>query len=399
MADFISAATLDPGMPKEAPMSSLQNLSGKRQKNHGSLPQGHDRVLVERVMTGDQEAMIDLFDRYSHLVYSFALRSTGTPEMAEAVLHEVFLRLWQTPGECQPVPGSGIAVWLKGRARSCLANGTTPYAGSFSNDANTLDGTGLEVLELEDDAACFGRRKRMHSAPTQLAAMHFLAQAFVKDPETILQTLVEAAVDICGAQSAGISIQNQGPDGTISYHWVATAGQYRRFANAMLPSFPSACGVCLERDRPQFFRVSQKFFDLMGIEAEVVTDGLLIPWHAEETRGTVWIMSHDREEVFDREDCRMMVLLSNFAALAVSRQRQQQAMVDNVKAAAAAEMANRLAHAINNPLQILTNALFLAKDEKTSEDKALAHALEGPLQRLTGLVNSILTLSNNGETS
>jgi DNA-directed RNA polymerase specialized sigma24 family protein len=388
-------------MSKEALMSTPQNRAIEREKNNGlSLPQDHDRVLVERVLTGDQEAMIALFDRYSHLVYSFALRSTGTPELAETVLHEVFLRLWRTPGQCTPVPGSGIATWLKGCVQSNLASPSAPPARTLTNNPKMLKGTGLEVLELEDEAAFFGRRMRMHSAPTQLAAMQSLAQAFVENPDTILQALVEAAVDICGAQSSGISIQNQDPNGTISYHWVATAGQYRRFANAMLPSFPSACGVCLERGRPQFFRVSQTFFDLMGIEAEVVTDGLLIPWQVEETRGTVWVMSHDREEVFDTEDCRMMVLLASFAAMGVRHQRQQKALIDHAKAAAAAEMANRLAHAINNPLQILTSALFLAEnDTKASEDRALAQALSGPLERLIVVVKSILTVSSGAGAS
>ncbi len=248
--------------------SSSKNLTTKREKKDG-LELRHDRLLVERILTGDQEAMIALFDRYSHLVYSLALRSTETPELAEAVLHEVFLRLWRTPGECKPVPGSGIASWLKGCVQLNLESKAVSGAGGWMNNAKTLEGTGLEVFELEDNVAFLGRPMRVHSAPAQLAAMQSLAQAFVEAPGTILQTLVEAAVDICGAQSAGISIQNHDPDGAISYHWVATAGQYKRFANAMLPSFPSACGVCLERGRAQVFRVSQQFFDVMGIEAEV----------------------------------------------------------------------------------------------------------------------------------
>ncbi len=126
-----------------------------------------------------------------------------------------------------------------------------------------------------------------------------------------------------------------------------------------------------------------------------MTDGLLIPWQVEETRGTVWVMSHDREEIFDREDCRMMVLLANFAAMGVRRQRQQQAAIDQAKAAAAAEMANRLAHAINNPLQILTSSLFLAEQKgECGEDKALAQALSGPLERLIAVVNKILTVQS-----
>jgi hypothetical protein len=120
-----------------------------------------------------------------------------------------------------------------------------------------------------------------------MEGMHRLAKAFVEHPETLLQELVNAAVDICGAESAGISIQNRKEDGETFYHWVATAGKYAPFFDAILPSTPSACGQCIERDRPQIFRVTQRFFDLMGIYAPVVTDGILIPWQVDETRGTI----------------------------------------------------------------------------------------------------------------
>jgi hypothetical protein len=41
-------------------------------------------------------------------------------------------------------------------------------------------------------------------------------------------------------------------------------------------------------------------------------------------------------------------------------------------------IANRLAHAINNPLQILTNTVFLAKEnERRREEKALAQDISG----------------------
>jgi hypothetical protein len=46
--------------------------------------------------------------------------------------------------------------------------------------------------------------------------------------------------------------------------------------NAVIPRYPSACGICLERGKPQLFRVGQRFFDTMGIEASLVTDGILL---------------------------------------------------------------------------------------------------------------------------
>jgi hypothetical protein len=108
-----------------------------------------------------------------------------------------------------------------------------------------------------------------------------LTHSFVNSPDTILQELVNAAVELCGADSAGISLETEEKSEANYYHWVATAGQYNGFMNAVLPRYPSACGICLERGKPQLFRVRQRFFDIMGIEAPLVTDGILLPWQVE----------------------------------------------------------------------------------------------------------------------
>ena len=257
---------------------------------------------------------------------------------------------------------------------------------------NPVD-TGLEVLDLASDPAFAKRRLHTRDVPTQIEGMHRLARAFVDQPDTILQELVNAAVDLCGADSAGISIEQENKTDENYYYWAATAGQYAPFLNASLPRHPSACGVCLERGRPQLFYVTQRFFDIMGVDAPTVTDGILLPWEVEETRGTIWIMAHGRTEAFDNDDVRMMQVLADFAAMGVRQQRQQQRLMQHAGAAAAADMANRLAHRINNPLQSLTNLLYLAGSGHHGEDaKTLANQMAGDLDRLSSLVKKLLAL-------
>jgi len=227
----------------------------------------------------------------------------------------------------------------------------------------------------------------------QMEGMQRLARAFVERPETILQELVDAAVTLCEADSAGISVER--PDKTEDdyYHWIATAGDYAGFLNAVLPQYPSACGICLERGRPQLFRVSQRFFDLMGIKAATVTDGILLPWQVDGQKGTVWIMAHGREIAFDTGDLKLMLVLAEFAAMGVRQRRQQKLLVDKASAAAAAAMADDLAHKINNPLQSLTNILYLAAEGYNGEGarEVGAQALKD-LQRLSSLVKRLLEL-------
>lgn len=251
--------------------------------------------------------------------------------------------------------------------------------------------TGLEVLDLESHSAFAQRRLHIRGIATQMGGMHRLAQAFVANPGSILQEMVSAAVDLCGADSVGISLEREDEDGAKFYVWVATAGAYAPFLNARLPAHPSACAICLERGKPQLFRVSQPFFELMSLEAATVTDGILLPWKVEGTRGTIWIMAHGRSEAFDREDLRVMEMLASFAAMGVRQQRQQEILMKHANAAAAAAMANDLAHQINNPLQSLTNVLYLAAEGRTvGDEKTLALKMLGDFERLSKLIKKLL---------
>jgi nitrogen-specific signal transduction histidine kinase len=104
-------------------------------------------------------------------------------------------------------------------------------------------------------------------------------------------------------------------------------------------------------------------------------------------------MAHGRTEAFDDDDVRMMQVLADFAAMGVRQQRQQKRLMEQASASAAAAMANKLAHRINNPLQSLTNVLYLASTGHHGEEaKTLADELSSDLERLSGLVKTLLAL-------
>jgi hypothetical protein len=137
---------------------------------------------------------------------------------------------------------------------------------------NSLD-TGLEVIDIQTDEAFMARRLHVRDLEVQVEGMQRIARGFIKSPETILQELVNAAVTLCDADSAGISIEKENRTEAAYFQWVATAGQYSGFLDAILPHYPSACTICLDRGSPQLFRVGQPFFDFMGIDAPLITDG------------------------------------------------------------------------------------------------------------------------------
>jgi RNA polymerase sigma-70 factor, ECF subfamily len=76
-----------------------------------------DAELLEAVAKQDQTAMAALFDKYSRLVYSIALRVLREPDLAEDVMQEVLLQVWRQPGGFVAQRGS-LGAWLAVVARN-----------------------------------------------------------------------------------------------------------------------------------------------------------------------------------------------------------------------------------------------------------------------------------------
>jgi RNA polymerase sigma-70 factor (ECF subfamily) len=76
-----------------------------------------DMALLSAIRSGDEQAMAALYDRYSAVVYSVALRVLGDTGKAEDILQEVFMQLWRNPGGFDSSRGH-LAPWLAVIARN-----------------------------------------------------------------------------------------------------------------------------------------------------------------------------------------------------------------------------------------------------------------------------------------
>jgi len=76
-----------------------------------------DAALLAQMQRGDEYAMASLFDRYSKVVYSVALRVLRDPASAEDVLQEVFMQIWRNPNGFVATRGS-LGGWLAVVARN-----------------------------------------------------------------------------------------------------------------------------------------------------------------------------------------------------------------------------------------------------------------------------------------
>lgn len=78
---------------------------------------GIDVALVREVAAGSHDALADLYDRHADAVFASAYRLTSDRGLAEEVVQETFLALWNRADTFDPAVGS-LAAWLHTIARN-----------------------------------------------------------------------------------------------------------------------------------------------------------------------------------------------------------------------------------------------------------------------------------------
>ncbi len=76
-----------------------------------------DEELMARLADGEIEALEQLYDRYSSLVFSVGVRVLSDRQLAEDVAQDVFLRLWRRPWSYDPERGR-FRSWLMSVTRN-----------------------------------------------------------------------------------------------------------------------------------------------------------------------------------------------------------------------------------------------------------------------------------------
>ncbi len=227
-------------------------------------------------------------------------------------------------------------------------------------------------------------------AEIEIQSLRELAQKFSNDSSELLMATVETVCKLCGADSAGITVTDALPDGSEGLRWVATAGRIQELGLKALPRKHSPCGTVLDRHAPQLFSYPGRYFTYIENSWDIV-EVLLVPWEVGiATRGTLWAVIQSQAKQFDREDLRILQTLVVFAGAAVARNEMEQSRRAQESIASAARVANDLAHAMNNPLQALTNSLYLVDVGSTEHLQDAKHEL----QRLNVLVGEILQLNS-----
>jgi RNA polymerase sigma-70 factor (ECF subfamily) len=70
-----------------------------------------DESLIRLIVDARAEALSELYDRYSRLVFSLALHSVGDRAAAEEITQDVFLRAWQRARQYR-AERAKVSTWL-----------------------------------------------------------------------------------------------------------------------------------------------------------------------------------------------------------------------------------------------------------------------------------------------
>ncbi len=126
----------------------------------GDRPPSDDAALVREVAAGSQSALGALYDRYVDAVYAAASRLTSDRQVAEEVVQETFLALWNRAELFDPSLGS-LAAWLHTIARNrtvdrLRAAGRRPNLIALSSAAGADEDAGAALDRLVTAGSVIG---------------------------------------------------------------------------------------------------------------------------------------------------------------------------------------------------------------------------------------------------
>ena len=123
-------------------------------------PLADDAALVRQVAAGSQSALGDLYDRYVDTVFAAASRLTSDRQVAEEVVQDTFLALWNRAELFDPGLGS-LAAWLHTIARNrtvdrLRASGRRPKLIPLSSAAGEDEPVGAALDRLVASGSVIG---------------------------------------------------------------------------------------------------------------------------------------------------------------------------------------------------------------------------------------------------
>lgn len=100
---------------------SFTNRVSMRPDRSGPVPDSPvnpDTELVNRLASGDAEALRDAYERHGAIVFGAAVQLLGDHQLAEECTQDVFMTLWREAGKFDVSRGTRLSTWLYAVARN-----------------------------------------------------------------------------------------------------------------------------------------------------------------------------------------------------------------------------------------------------------------------------------------
>jgi two-component sensor histidine kinase len=152
----------------------------------------------------------------------------------------------------------------------------------------------------------------------ETAAMRRIADTLATDPSKTFQVCVDLTLELCHADTCGISLRERTDAGEDVFRWIAMAGQLKQHLHGTTPRFFSPCGICVDTSTPLLMRRPELVYKYLDV-GPPFHDVLLIPLteKGSQIEGTIWIVAHNPKHKFDGEDARVMQRIAVFTASAL----------------------------------------------------------------------------------
>jgi signal transduction histidine kinase len=185
---------------------------------------------------------------------------------------------------------------------------------------------GVQLKDILITTELANRANREPNWKAQSIAFSMLARIMANNPERLVDTLLKMALELCGADTSGLSMLETMSRNQQLFRWTNVAGTLKGRVGATTPRNFSPCGVCTDNASAQLFSHPERYFTYFADANVPFVEALVIPIRVGNTvPGTIWILSHTEGIGFDAEDVRIMTDLADFTGCALGLLQTAQA--------------------------------------------------------------------------
>jgi len=158
-----------------------------------SLTVASDAVLVIGISRYQEQALAEAYRRHAGAVFGLARRLLANPTMAEEIVQEVFVRLWNQPEKFDPERGalrSYLLAQCHGRAVDLLRSETSRRAREERDALHTAEAgydLELEVLDITVAEQVKGALDRLTDDERRAIELAYLGAHTYRDVATMLR--------------------------------------------------------------------------------------------------------------------------------------------------------------------------------------------------------------------